>query len=693
MKPSARIYIQIRETGEVIEMDSFSTISTHLSLRGQSSATISLVNKADRWYLLRSQGERYQTDVSQFLLGLYKKRRIFDINKRVRYLYGQALGQKTGSDARMKSLTEISQLEETLAFDTMYRIWIDFRGRDDLYDHTEAPLKKNNQERWYAGFTGIITGLTESYAIGKDASISISCRDYMRLFETTKVVTDKGLAPLLNLPGDYRGKTTALTTSFAEYSDGAAIISAVIDVVNATYRIGGESPVYLNEIWSVPGIQNDNWHIPEVRNLGTEVLQRTYKGFSSRRSQQGFGGMGKKKGFLLERSMQDVVKNVKNIFRTRLSDTVNVARKDVIDVMMGTNDPRVMDYLTSEYAVDRMIDAGQGIVKTNPYQKYIKATFGFQSQRVAASEILKAVGGVMNYDVYFDTRGNLIYQKSRYDDIPNSSDGDYDSPGPSSRGIAYLDELTSGNNLLDALMARGKYNGWVSGNFDAALNGNFADLINPDGDYKDALGLDYHGRNYIVGDEGLIGWRFSQTEDGIINYAVCPNPHNYFVATDFIKNMESGLAVRFAIMDPSLEAKYGARFAELPGLFTDAAEQDMASVAATMMAKRANAMSDTCGVDYNMRPDLQLGRTIFSLERRKLYYLTDIQQKLTWGQSFITSLGGSYGHIPFEPIGDPFRLLTKGLASTPDKGKVTTNASSDIAANQNADKVFLRNTI
>lgn len=74
------------------------------------------------------------------------------------------------------------------------------------------------------------------------------------------------------------------------------------------------------------------------------------------------------------------------------------------------------------------------------------------------------------------------------------------------------------------------------------------------------------------------------------------------------------------------------------------------------LLRRMNHNLENLELRLNCRPDLQMGRTIYFAERRKLYYITSIQQHYTQGEPLETTLTGQYGHLATDPIGDPISI-------------------------------------
>jgi hypothetical protein len=109
--------------------------------------------------------------------------------------------------------------------------------------------------------------------------------------------------------------------------------------------------------------------------------------------------------------------------------------------------------------------------------------------------------------------------------------------------------------------------------------------------------------------------------------------------------------------DPDLLRKFGPRYVILPPIITsEAGTKNLLNTMADGLLRRMNHNLENLELRLNCRPDLQMGRTIYFAERRKLYYITSIQQHYTQGEPLETTLTGQYGHLATDPIGDPISI-------------------------------------
>jgi len=655
---SARLYIQVRETGEIVQLDDFISVETMNSLSGDSNASVSIVNAADKWYNFRSTKDRRQTDIAQLLADAYKRPLFRDINEALNAKYKEAIKMSRASD-RESALEEIASLEEYMIFDLSYRMWVDFRGRDNLYEMASPSRSKLTRERWYAGFTGIITALSEGYAPGKDAAMSITANSMMQLFKTTKAVTEKGYNPLFSTPADTLSSFSAMTNSFAEYQDGGAIISFLIQLIERTFHAPNDgsgigSIYYGSKFWNLPDVANVTYDNgvsspgaphgglgqapsdPTKIKWNQKILSRNYEGYGHMRPEKGILGLFSDPNFLNNLKYDGTAYYKGKKLRVKKSDIIKFISKSALD--SNVNNPNLSQYLVAKYGIDTAIKAvsQSGAKYTNPYQQAIKAAFNFDSPRISCNTIMAAVAGVMNYNVFFDAAGNLIYQKSRYDDFPGTApDVDYDADVPDNRGAAFLDGDGDPSEPLFKKLGKGTFKD-DKGN------------RNP--------GLKYHGRNYIIGDESLLGWVISKNEQNVVTNVAVPSAANNLTISQELQSEMAGV-----FFSADLTRRFGNRFLTASPIITDSITGIvLAETVAEGLMRRANQGLEVCSMTFNTRPDFQLGRTVFLAERRKLYYLDVIQNRFVPGQEFKTTLTGKYGHPPTDPIGDPWQLLLSG---------------------------------
>lgn len=663
IETSARIYIQVRETGEIIQLDDFVSINTTQSIKGDSTASIVIVNKADKWYNFRSTKDRKQTDVAQLLANTYTRPLFKDINRAIaeksKQVYKDAVrAEETGNVkyvTNSDALREMASLEEYLIFDLMYRVWVDFRGRDNLYEMAAPPAAKTSRPRWYAGFTGIITTMNESYTAGRESSLIVSAQNMLQLFRTTKAVTDRGFKPLMEGVTDVKASYQAYTNSFSQFVDGGAIIGFLATLVMRTFQ-SDEGTIYGGpKLWTLPEVEmvakRGKGFIPSekiglAKEWINDILKREYRGVSHRRPETGLAGMSSSESFLSNLTMKDFYEN--GSLRVKKSDIIRFLTGPAVSAAVEHNDDNVMQYLQSSFLIDAMLRAQNttGDIDSNPYQQMIKNGFEFESQRLSADNIMRAVANLMNYDVYFDAKGNLIYQKARYDDFPGQeADVDYDEMNEESRGYAFIDGDGNPNSRLFYKLGKGRFDR--------------------------SSGLYFHGRNYIIGDESLMSWNISHNEHNVLTHVVVPQALNFLTISQALQAMGPAGTVSH----PDLERKFGTRMATGSALLTNTLNTQLAELLAEGILRRSNATLESATVTLNTRPDLQLGRTMYLAERRRLYYITSITNRLVWGHEFRTTVEGAYGHHPTSPIGDPWSLVMNGDKFMPSFGPTSGGAS------------------
>ena len=707
-RPSARVYIQIRETGEVFELADFMSIDTNLNMMSTSTASIQVVDNLDKWhtFFYQPDSQKPETGINELLLAVHQSPRFRYINQKLASLESQVQSLPDSTE-KQNAISQLTLINERLVFDLMYRIWIDFRGRDDLYDLNPPEPSGNLPERWYAGFTGFITSIDESFSAGKLQSINLGCKDLRRLFEVTSVVTNKGYDPLWNDLASKLASMSAYTNNFSSFVDGAAVVYFVADLVNRIFHPGVDSQgnsqgLYGTGVfWSLPATQQNSDIVQSAQDavqsaqsdvaakssqasslsaqsaadptnavlskqaanakaqlvraqssleyaqinlndattgVGKATVLRTLQtagDITPLRDTNGFAGMTKSVGFFSEPQFKPPAVNGLTAKEYVKSDFVNYITQDAIDSLPGQ--ANVDDYLQSRYEVDKMIASGNTDgISTNAYQIMVSSgVFGYENQRTPGSNVISMLANYMGYNIYFDAKGNLIYQTARYDDFPNAqvdgngNEGDYDDPA-TNRGIPFV------STKYDS-------SGKVVGSYEM-----------PGSESSSSLGLPFHGRNYIIGDESVLSWRVSQDEaDATTALAIQSNPQ---LLTDVSAQLQQKTSTGL-YTDPDLLRKFGPRYEMAPPIISSQlGTKDILNTLADGLLRRMNHNLENITMNLNCRPDLQMGRTFYFAQRRKLFYLTAIQEHYVQGDALDTTIQGQYGHLATDPIGDPIAI-------------------------------------
>ena len=180
LKPEARIIFQNRRTAEIVQLPFFTSIESSVSTGG-GTATISFNNNDDRFFsetaIIRDFSKR--PEVLEYLTEVFNLDLIAEVNRKRREL-AEAL---RAGNARKNELTNFLKLSFTSEIEAMNRIWIDYRGRDG---------------RWYAGFTGITSGITDVYAPGSPPQLTVACKDMRRFLQMSQVIRSGGDSGLID---------------------------------------------------------------------------------------------------------------------------------------------------------------------------------------------------------------------------------------------------------------------------------------------------------------------------------------------------------------------------------------------------------------------------------------------------------------------------------------------------------------
>lgn len=578
LHPEARVYLQSRDTGEIVLMDNFTHISTTVSMES-GGASIAFSNANDRAFAKRFRSRDLSSQngsfVKAYLQDIFNLKLVTEINAMRRSLANDLRAGRVTST----TLDEFLRMDFLAEVDFMNRVWIDFRGRDG---------------RWYAGFTGITSGVSDDFRVGGVPAFTVGCKDLRRLLQLSQIITSGGDNSLLfTTQQDLRSQTTipeafkTLQNTFSGIEDPAGVIGMAIDVVNKSFgrfQSGSQQTTALfgtEKLWALPGA--------DVKNPA-----RRYEGLIHVRDDE--------PARVGPQSRLDGVANPDEVFR---------ANPTFAQTLMS----QTLGYGTAAYAVDRSISFNN----LAAMRKVIRSSFEiFGVERTAADRIIQEVASVTLYDFWCDAMGNLIFQRPRYDDLPNTDAPDFTTG--TDRGIG----------------------------FDPRTN----KFLRPDNvQGSDFAGLRDHGRNYLIGDESLKRITRSVDESGLYTVVTTGAVFDFISTGALLEKMgQTGVALAPAKLQRLLGTRiFSGKSIVSAGI---AIEKRYLDRAAAVLLRRLNAQAATMSAELVQRPDLQPGRTMLDLERGKLYYNREATNDFAVGEEHSTTVKGNFGHFPEEPIGD-----------------------------------------
>jgi len=255
----------------------------------------------------------------------------------------------------------------------------------------------------------------------------------------------------------------------------------------------------------------------------------------------------------------------------------------------------------SEYENSQfLVDESFGSTNLKTYEKMIRQAFElYNMARVPASEVLNRVADIGWLDLYQDAMGNLIYQYPRYDDIPEA------------------------NSSL----------------------------------YSEKM----HGDEYVIVDDGFLSYSSTVNEENRVTSLSVGAREDWGISLD--GDLQLSTNTGYAIAGREETNKYGVRAKVLQSVMLGFLQKEELNRYALACRNMLNTYVRTGRVVMNQRPDLQLGRTMYNVERNLLYYVRSISNDYVHGSHHRTSVELVMGHDPKNQIGNPFKQLLQSVSN------------------------------
>jgi len=237
---------------EIIHVGAYESVTSSVSVSGTGSATVILKNKNFIYFkgIQRAASESVESD------------QIAELKRAI---------------ALMKTPDSYDDLSDSILFPFTYAmdfIWVDYKGRDGV---------------WYPGFSGIVTGYTDTDRPGMDPALVISAKDFRRVMQFAPIVI--GLRNLSErdrydtLLTRTQDQSLAYDNIFAT-SNPANLYKAIVEKMNTVLNIGGEST---SPFWSYVNpdgnhnvaVELDLFKMYDSRNDDRHILE----GWQENRSQ------------------------------------------------------------------------------------------------------------------------------------------------------------------------------------------------------------------------------------------------------------------------------------------------------------------------------------------------------------------------------------------------------------------------
>ena len=499
-------------------------------------------------------------------------------------------------------------------------IFVDYMGQDGF---------------WYAGFTGLISKVSEVYNRTGDQSITLSCKDLSCLFDNVSIVSGWNRFPAAEQASALRNY--AYSTEANLSSSHFAPFGTIFDSFTSVQAI----------IEKLVGTAQDMWRLEDHGkqlfgpNIGVGAFKfkqaaSEYTGISGRRgSVQRYPGedptIQKPVDFL---TFDDSALEAKHYLYT--------GQKNGTATLEGTKkiliDPLIMQF--DQKFIHKLLNNTLSL-----YKDSLKS----------ADQILNDLVAKMYAYKYFDANGNLIIELARPNAFPNLED--YGGRSTATMVQHAVPPAAGADSLKDVrtLNVAPKNTVWLTENagpdtpLPLATDGT---PIDPTSDeYTQLINwstLKFHGRNYVMTPDDYQSFTADIDEGALITVATTDSKFPYFEVGDVIANSQISMHA-VAVAEYDKLAKMGIRRFQAQALYNVAwpskeAGARVLSYQAAAVLERMNAQAENGSVNLNQRPDIQLGRTFINPLRMKSYIIEGITNSWSPGGPHTTSLKLSYGH-------------------------------------------------
>ena len=287
--------------------------------------------------------------------------------------------------------------------------------------------------------------------------------------------------------------------------------------------------------------------------------------------------------------------------------------------------------------------------------------------------IFRNIVQMSGYDIYLDEIGNLIIQPPKYDHMPsaaifNPEDYQYQLPSES-------DSLGPPDPEVEKLYQKLQRKGTTKYDF---------------------FGNKYHGPEYVIGDRSLMNSNLTYSEAPVVTAVEAPSGGFGFMqgaGAGSQGSTDEPFWTGFWGADEITTKRYGVRRRRITGL-PNVTDTQLLDAYAEMVAIQINATRLKGNLQFTNRPDLQLGRAMYLIERDLLVYPTRKSFKATMDREVSFNFDWSYGHDPLVPIGVPWLKLDelRGLKERNARAKAEEQSEikefekeSKFRANENTD--------
>lgn len=753
--PKARVFAYIKDpvyggngknsTRKFVELNGATSINSNISMSGMGTATVTFNNfKSSRLrfinensVLLEEQETLYNNGVatsvgaaSEFIntitqesdtyfKGLWNDMVFSDgtteINKQSWALGSQSRADLVADSSAMNIRNKIrgeykpGEIEQyttihALPFlNNFDPIFIDYIGQDGLQ---------------YAGFTGLISRISDSYTKTGDQSYTIQCNDLTTLLDNVSVVsgwhregvaeTQAGLADALY--SSEANKDAATSAAFTNIFSSDKY-NKVTDIILALVKTS-------QEMWRL-----DNVDIPDVGVKAfmfdtSQVYE--YNGLSGRRGsvQHIIDNSGNSEQHYTQEAQDIKPETFANKYdlykqhymymnvpetegKLRPSENVHSLKRIFVDPLIMQMD---------NMFIHKMLSNSLSLYK--------------DSLKSADSIINDICAKILAYK-YFDANGNMIIELAKYNSIPNMvkyggrstgvvvthKDPDADNKAKTVTKTVTTAKIPKGYTKLKFASKYGMKvdefielnNGytnskvfvyikeWKTGekNYYVLREGAVARVkpfevtetqepvkrikkltVESDGSkvldktdtaYKWSTTL-FHGKNYVLTNDDFVSFSTTIDEAALTTLVATDANYSYLDTVSEDLRLSSAQLHGVAIADKGKIATLGVRRFQTQNLYNVAwpkyeqGARVLSHMSAAVMA-RMNAQADSGTIMLNHRPELQLGRTYMNPLRMKSYLIMGINNSWSPGSDHTTSLTISYGKPLHQALETPWSAI------------------------------------
>lgn len=314
----------------------------------------------------------------------------------------------------------------------------------------------------------------------------------------------------------------------------------------------------------------------------------------------------------------------------------------------------------------------------------------WKSERLSQLQLLKEVADQLDWELFGDSQGNIIFRRRQFNSIPASVYKRKLVPYLS----RFVKEVLAGKSFVEWNVdtsweeknkALVKYLpgidlAWVLVYQSPYLRAQILELDYPVADYddeeaytKELLGnsdklhdessstVDPRARYHVyITDADIISWSFSENEAPISRVDINGGIDNKKAGADPTTLLITALSG--AAVDYDLWYHYGYRKDNVNKAWLRDANKQIPSYALSYLAHaKAKILRGTVTVVGN--PFYQPGEVVYIESRNMLYYVTKVSHSFSYGGEFHTTLTLEFGHSPGYWIADPYYLEATSYAS------------------------------